>query len=404
MQDQVEFIKINQGFIWRYKLFTEEILGTYRGWHQFEQKRYGNAIIDFDLSPSKHVIHFNSRTEIIKQLEGLSSNISNDTNLEFFLKKKLKASIYFLYAFLGENIPFNEYIYNTLGVNPIIFDENVIKDAFERVEKNLCELGIHFSPEYQEKYRDLCVLKNVDGIKSTTEDSIHRWAKLLSQYIDIPPLVNLNIMFTNVDAYWANWISASIEKGFELKVNLNPRIIYLYGSPSILTATHEYCAHVIQGQIWLQNIINGVLNEACGFTTVHGPEQFAIEGLAETLTFILAKDEDITLHERLSRELIRYRNIVNNNIHCMINTGTPYQEVFLYARKHFPFDQDIRIEDNIRDRSVNPLFRVYQYVYGISQNYFEKILDLPHEKQKSILNTVYSKPVIKQQLDSIIEQ
>lgn len=380
----------------------EAIIRTYRGWDSFEKRTTNSEIIDFDLAKNQEEFVFETRTQILERLEEIERNISGESYEEVYLKKKVHASIYYLYACLGERIPFDEYIENTLGISPMYFGDKEIENLRDKIEGILSQFGIQFKIEDKQKYEENFLITNHDSLIDRFNNSVKFWSERLKKYIDFPEKAMLKMEFVNIDASWANWISVSLKKGFELKINLHPRKLssYSIGYPSFL-ASHEYCAHIIQGQIWEQNILSGKLKDVCAFTTVHGPEQLGTEGLGEVLSFILARDEEITIEENLARQMHKHFEMVKNNIHIMINKNVAYKDVLNYGKDMLPFESELGLEKLISEKSNNPLSRVYQYSYGIGEYYLEKILDYPFEKQKQILNELYNKPLVKEQIDEI---
>ena len=380
-----------------------EIIATYRGWDALEKSLYGSEIIDFDLTRIKKKKDFFSRSEILKNLEELQSETLVSDWVSEFASKRLKASIFYLRACLGEVIPFSEYIENTLGIIPEIFPDSYLDKSLEKLNLACQNLGFEYSSVYKEKYESICVVQDDTLIRNNIESNIVKWAEKLDKYVTISCKKPISISFTSVDAYWANWTSGSLDNGFLLKINLHPRIKYSRGSLSML-ALHEYCAHLIQGMNWLELSAHGKLDDVCSFTTVHGPETFLTEGLAESLSYALIDNEDeLDFHELLSQCLMRYKNLVNHNVHYMINQGCSFNEVMNYCKARSPFDSDIKIEKEIQDRSLKPLNRVYQFVYGVSQDYFlEKFVDFDEVSKRKCLLSLYQRPYTKSQLDVLM--
>lgn len=382
---------------------VKDIIRTYRGWDEFEKGFSKNEIIDFDLTPSTDTTKWTSRIEILEYLRNLYRQLKPEDQEQAFLKAKINASIFFLRASLGEQIPFEKYIENTLGVTAALFEQTEIEEVKERIAKLLAEVGIKLRPEDKARFEEIYVMYDPQLIRSKIEEAVSRWLLKLQSFIEVSPLMDVKTDFVSEDAYWANWVSVSIKDGVKFKINLHPRIRYLKGSPTIL-AVHEFCGHIIQGQTWIQQIKSGHMNEACGLITVHGPEAFVTEGVASILIRLLVPDEELSNDEKLTREFITYRNHVYNNAHYMINTGVSFDEVYRYMADYLPFDSAYKIESEIRDRSINPLLRAYQYSYGISEKYFMRILKLPFLKQKEILQTLYRKIFTKNQIDLMFQQ
>jgi hypothetical protein len=378
-----------------------ELLGLYRGWHALERRSGGPEMIDFDLSTGTDAVEFASRSQVLLALESYGRSLTGDDLVSEFNRDRVQASIYYLNACLGEQIPFAEYVRSTMGVTPQKFSEVQLLDSFDRVDTLLQEIGLKFCTQHKEQYAAQCLIQDKTTVKDQINDQLTQWLDRLGKLIPVPPLNHVAVSFAEVDAYWANWVSGTVQDGFGLQVNLHPRITYLKGTPSLLAA-HEYCGHLIQVQQWALNVASGTIDPSYGFTTVHSPEAFMMEGLADVLVYILADDAALNFDQRLARELTWHSRLVSNNVHYLINTGHHFGDVFQYYRRYCPFLDDRTIESSIRDRSQNPLGRTYQYVYGIALDYFRQLLEgKTRDRQRAILQTLYHQPYTKTQLDRL---
>ena len=187
-----------------------------------------------------------------------------------------------------------------------------------------------------------------------------------------------------------------------LTVNLHPRGRIYDGIPQIL-AYHEIAAHAVQMSSWLQRIDQGDLHPIYGITTVHGPEQFISEGLAQTITDILLKDSELPIQALMAREYERYRLMVYNNAHIMINEQGAIEEALADVSQQLPFESTLSIEAELKDRSSNPLLRSYQYVYSVSEDFFLKnVAPLSPDQKKILLPIIYREPLTRQSLQDLL--
>jgi hypothetical protein len=378
-----------------------DIVALYRGWHALERRLGGADIVDFDLSTGTDAVEFTSRNQVLLALESCARSLTGEGLVSEFSRDRLRASIYYLNACLGEQIPFVEYVQSTMGVTPQKFSEVQLLDSFDRVDTLLQEIGLKFCPKYKSQYEAQCLIQDKTTVKDHINDQLKQWLDRLGNFITVPSLNHVAVSFAAVDAYWSNWVSGSVREGFALQVNLHPRINYLKGTPALLAA-HEYCGHLIQVQQWALNVASGAIDPSYGFTTVHSPESFMMEGLADALVYILADEAELDFDQRLARELTWHSRLVSNNVHYLINTGHHFSDVFHYYRRYSPFLDDRTIESSIRDRSQNPLGRTYQYVYGIALDYFRKLLEgKAIAQQRTMLQTLYHQPYSKTQLDRL---
>ena len=381
---------------------TRAIVGVYRGWEALEQRLTGEArtILDFDLAPAQDSRPYSSRADVLRDVERLRDQVQPADDEGEFLRAKLYASAVYLRTLLGETIPFDVYVEEILGVKPFLFTEAELDAARQRVIALLERDGIEYRAEDREKYEALHRLTESAEVRARVEGSRDVLMQRLAALIPVPPLDDVTVEFANEDRYWSAWVSGSLSEGMKLRINLHPRITYLKGAPAVLAA-HEYCGHIVQAQVWRGRIAAGEMNQAVGLTTVHGPEQFLMEGLAQIIERVLLDPATISREEALALEASTYSNMVSTNLHVLVNTGVSPDEVYAYARARLPFASDLKLRSEIRDRGQNPLFRVYQYVYGISEHYFMQLLAFPLAKQRTILQACYAHAQTKPQLDRL---
>jgi hypothetical protein len=116
-------------------LCTDKIIAVYRGWHNFERAHDGAEIVDFDLTEMKTADSFESREEILAALISLAEQLDTNSHEGEFLHDKVKASIAYLRAVLGQPIPFDEYIRDTLGVSITVFSDQELLAPRNRVKE-----------------------------------------------------------------------------------------------------------------------------------------------------------------------------------------------------------------------------------------------------------------------------
>src|SRR5262249_36125999 len=139
------------------------------------------------------------------------------------------------------------------------------------------------------------------------------------------------------DAYWKNWISGNLSSHqIGLRINCHPRHSWYVGAAETLVL-HEYCGHAVQMINWHRRIERKELPEFAGILTVHCPDQFTLEGLAEALAHFLP-DESVRLEPKsiVLRALHDYSLMVMNNMHIMANEESEVA-ASTYATSRLPF-------------------------------------------------------------------
>lgn len=149
---------------------------------------------------------------------------------------------------------------------------------------------------------------------------------------------------------------------------------------------------------WHRRIEEEHLPGFLGMLTVHFPDQFLLEGLAESLAFVLpSRGQQLESSSLMLRELHRYYLLVMNNAHIKANEGNG-EDAAKYALERLPFTNRNVVEKEIRDRSQNPLFRSYQYVYGIAkESFLAAFAQLSFEQKWSLLSVVYERSMTADQ-------
>ncbi len=380
----------------------DELVALYRGWDQLERKLNpdGPAIIDFDFAKNSTMfLEFTTRLEVLTKLQQLKSILPPTM---CFLHARLSASVCYLRALMGQQFPFDSYIALTMELEPYRFTEEAIQRQKDKVITLLTSLDVQFDHSALEDFERRFLLTNEDEISTklyrARDDAFER----LSAFISIPPIPQMTIRFQKENAYWQNWISGLTDE-ITLTVNLHPRGRIYDGIPQLL-AYHEICAHAVQMASWLQRINHGDLHPIYGITTVHSPEQFIAEGLAQTITDILLEDSELPIQSLMAREYERYRLMVYNNAHIMINTQQSIETALTYVSQNIPFETASSIEDELRDRSYNTLLRSYQYVYSVSEDFFlRNIVSLNLSKKKILLPIIYREPLTRQSLQNVLK-
>jgi hypothetical protein len=378
---------------------TERIIAVYRGWHNFERAHEGPEIIDFDLTEMDTVDSFESREEILAALTNLAEQLDINSHEGEFLRDKLKGSIAYLRAVLGEPIPFDEYIRHTLGVSLTAFPDPELLAARNRVDELLADFGLRFTSEYKEDFERTLTISDPEQIKRGITEHQEFWLARLRDYgVPAPNRVPVKVEFVKVDAYWSNWISGSAADGITLRLNIHPRKKYEVGRPLML-CLHEICGHALQMTLWKDLIGQGAINAACGLTTVHTPEAFVCEGLGQTVADFLADEVDFPREFWLSRRLQYYTLMVLHNAHLMIYDSVPIEEIIEYARIRLPFTSPDVIGAEIRDRATDPLYRTYQLTYAAGEHMISTLTgNLTAEQKRLLLSELYSTPMTPQQL------
>ena len=138
--------------------------------------------------------------------------------------------------------------------------------------------------------------------------------------------------------------------------------------------------------------------------TVHTCEQFQLEGLAQTVAFLVAEDGDIPETLAVELRLRFYHNALINNAQIEIDAGHPIDEVIPQLLDVAPFLTKLKALSDLRDRQRRPLDRAYMFVYSPSQRKFLAARALSPPSRREFLFRMYTQLWTPSQIDTILHE
>jgi len=365
-----------------------KLLNFFYQWHNFEKQNNIN-IIDFDLvQQNKNIpIAFNNRNDVEKQLLKLIDeyNIIPDKNEVIF--SKLIACKYYLSALQGRKCSFIEYVTNTMGVVPRKFPIKILENQLKTTTDAYKVIGYDYKKISLEKYEHENELTQ-EEIELTFKKFRNNILPKVIKWLGLQIKLKYKIKFVDIDTYWMNWISTNENGEILLQYNLNNRHKWLKGSTEYLVF-HEICAHALQALSWKNQIINKRLSPLIGLTTIFSPEQFFLEGIAESLYYFYPLNP-FSNYGLVSLHTDHLYWLVMNNAHIMINSGKSMNKIIQFIKKYLPTKKEEEIEKNLKERVNDPLFRTYQYIYGIALYYHKLIAGkLTNKQRKQYVLDIY---------------
>lgn len=367
-------------------------------------------VLDFDYCPREDLANleppFENRLEALKHLEDIRAKLAEiDTtslcNAEFLIDK-LGGSVAFLRALMGERIPFAPYLRATMGIYPEPAPEEELEMIRAELERRFSKLGIPFSPEGKRDFDRFVVLNNTSQFEETLRSEASRWVACLQQRIGLTTLPSYEIEMVNEDAYWANWIDGSIDRPIRLRINTHPRITFLRGGETGY-AVHEIGGHALHVLELDAARRSGGVDGAALNLTVHSCEQFQLEGLAQTVMYLVAEEGEIPETLELDQQLRAYHADLSNNAQIDIEAGYPIDGVAEQLLRQAPFLSPLKVLSDLRDRMRHPLYRAYMYVYAPSRRKFLGALALPAGLRRDFLLQMYTKLWTPDQIDTMLK-
>lgn len=370
----------------------QKLLEFYYKWNKFEKKN-NIDIIDFDLlqQGDQYSEEFCNREEVLETLLKLIEEYKKLKDKNLFIESKLEAALYYLNALMGKKSTFKEYIEKTMGLTPIFIPETVLNEQKEKTQEAYKELGYSWNEQGIEKYKRDNLL-NTDDIEKTfikfKDNTIPKVLDWLGLNMDL----QYETSFVDLDVYWMNWISTDNIGQIHLQYNINKRHKWVKGSTEFLVL-HEICAHAIQVNCWKSNIQKNKIEPFIGLTSVFTPEQFSMEGIAGSL-FYFYPTNPFSIYGLISLHSNHLHWMVWNNAHIMANEGEKTETVIDFIQTYLPELSEESIKKMIKEKTEDPLFRTYQYIYGIALYYNKLISEKLNSEEKrnyvlDIFNNVY---------------
>ncbi len=410
--------------------------GVLRAWYVMQgQKRH---VIDFDLSgetPELGVLAVAYRnnptkqqqTLIIDQLSALSSNaglLLNESRshsvvlsdqgehaLEF-TSAQLNASLWYARKLRGDAMSTLDYIENTQDY-PQSEASKEILDVHKKIIDQLFEAaGITDSSEKGFlKWREEHSLSEEEAISMLEEEStesIRQKNKFLGRKIE----PSFAIIPVHLNEYFWVWIDTDKKTGeFVMQQNFGTESRpkpWTRGKVEEL-AKHEGGQHASR-MAMRRHMINDrrAMSPFFGLTTVHGPEQIVEEGSAQALALLLpGAFEKLSPEGRLQVYLSLYKQMVYGNAHLRINAEEPIsKDQFInYVKSHMPWEPVAEIEEQIKERTENPLKQTYLRAYAEGAKIFLVVSDMLSDAgKKTLLGTLDLKPYTAKQLLKLVNK
>lgn len=391
---------------------SREAIAVYRGWDALEKNLPESQrveVIDFDLVPEiQDTEHFENRREVLARILELRDSIEVIDETSEFLQAKLCASGHYLRALEGEQFEFYEHVRAMLGITPELIPEDAIGQQQAIVVDLLGGLGVP-SEDGQPVKQAFSAFEKAVRIY---EEEAAVQAELAEQRF-LPTVLSLlgmealqvshqPIEFVRERAYWRGW-SSGTRGSFLLRYNFHPNHLWRQGDMEFLTL-HEVCGHFVHAASLAREIQEGRLDPFIGITVVHDPHGFMGEGIADAMSYFFPKNIRLSPYGVLACEQYKWRDYLNNNAHILVNMGWPEGRLLRYLLSN-PFTPRRSAALNLDRWRTSPLFRAYQYAYGISRKYHERFAaDLTHEQKIAYLRWAFTRYVTPRRVIEYLEE
>jgi hypothetical protein len=372
-------------------VLDREFVSVFRGWHTLERNlKSGIEPIDIDLAdPAIHAFEYRSRQAVLDSVEHLISRLP-PTEPVLVAHAHAAAEVVGNLDRGGRCESVRDYVRATVQVPIWKIPDEQIERSRNNVVRALHELSEGASLQNLPIDPDPSA-----SIRAALQEGKQLWNQLLELFnvsAHDPPF---RLQVDRSPAYWKSWINGSLADGLVIRFNETPRRPYYVGD-ALSLVLHEIIGHAFQMTLRTGLIRSGVLCNAHGITGVFGPEQFAFEGLAQTVPDwaealkLLAPSNSL----RFARVYEQLRVFTYHNANCLLMDGAPPDHVGDFVSGILPGEPPEAIRRELDDRMQHPLLRAYLFVYGLSDLMFsDAIKETPPDQLMTSVYRWYAKPI-----------
>jgi hypothetical protein len=346
-------------------------------------------IVDFDVTGAAATEEFATEGDALPALEALRAECAPGS----FLERRLRGHTAYLRARLGEPASdFAAYIDATQAVPTAPIPEAVIDGRRALAEHSLRRAGTSFGPRVEYELEALDGVVSIDSLPAAFRDADAALRPELEQALGHPLELEYDTGFIDDDGWWTYWADTAGGR-FRLRFNRRGKASLTDAEVRQFTA-HEVLGHFGQVHAYAQRIAAGELPLSAGITTVHTLEQFAFEGVAQTLPLWLRPPEEI---DRLLLARIRLTHLcalVEHNAHLMVNSGESPERTAQYMLERLPHYQPERVRADLAARADDPLDRSYRFVYPAAIDTMVSATErLGSGRRRDMLRRLYAGPI-----------
>lgn len=370
----------------------------YRRWaaHELTLGKEASPVLDFDYAPvedSDVSAPFVSRLAALEAVETLITRLTalpeNDFSNHEFLRLKLNGSAVYLRTLLGERVSFHRCIESALGITPLPVPPHRLEQLGEAAKAQVATAGFRWASADLQRFQAAMAFGDLAGFGDSLREAARNWVDRVQRTLGIELEPRYRIETVAVDEYWHNWIEGVLGQDILLRINTHPRSKF-YKGDEVRLAAHEIAGHAMQMSALSEERQRGRLESCLLNTAVHTLEMFQFEGLAQSVLHLFATDDELPPEVLLSEALHRFHLAVINNAQCAIEAGEPIDRILRDVQAAAPLLDPLSFSSDLRDRSKNPFFRAYVFVYAPSLETFLHARELPHAEKLRFLREMYT--------------
>lgn len=371
----------------------DDVETTIRAWNAHELSRGAPAALDFDFHPIEGESPAPvDRLTTLYRLQELAEEADEPAVLQ-----RISADTAYLRAVLGERQDLDAYVRATQGCPAAGWPAEYVtakgEVARRCVEARGVEWGATTAEDLAETEGRIDAEAAPEAIRRAAED----YEPVIREATGSDAAYELTIEKAAVDAYWAYWLDGA---GQRVRLRLNMPKATFTKVQARQFALHEVLGHGLQG---------ASISAHCAthevpwvrLSSVHGPQQVLLEGLAQTFPlFVAPDDEALVTRVRLDH----YIQLVRSELHLMVNAGAPVEECTDHARARVPWWNNAQIAGTLADRSTDPLLRTYMWAYVAGIDWFTQLAEAEGATIRQVLRAAYRAPLTPAELQTLWPQ
>jgi len=371
----------------------DDVETAIRAWNAHELSRGAPAALDFDFHPTDDDPPAPAdRLTTFHRLQELAAETGEPAVLQ-----RIGADLAYLRALMGERQDLDAYVLATQGCPAAGWPAEYVtvkgEIARQCVEARGVRWGSTTAADLAETEGPIDAEAAPDAIRQAADE----YEPAVRQATGADASYELTIEKAVVDAYWAYWLDGA---GQRVRLRLNMRNASFTKVQARQFALHEVLGHGLQGA----GISAHCATEDVPWvrlSSVHGPQQVLLEGLAQAFPLFVAHDDDaLTTRVRLDH----YIQLVRSELHLMINAGSPVEECTDHARSRVPWWSNSRIAGTLADRSTDPLLRTYMWAYAAGIDWFTNLADADEATIRQVLHASFRAPLTPAELEALWPQ
>lgn len=368
------------------KDLQENIVGSYRGLRRLLGKRFKDNFV-----LSNRIIKYNNLEEALSDFTNYEKILLDRKDNNEYILKKVTATKYYIMSLLNYNIPYEEYMENTIGVTVKTTSQNIIDDIVKDVKTKLEQLKIIYTKkEIYEKFYSFSM--NKEDLKEYLTKELKRQKSIVESYLELEFNDECIIEFVDEEVPYGYYLNIGEDK-YILNVNINMDNSRFNKASLIYAIAHEIYGHAMQLSYWNKFIKEGIINEICGCEEDYGPEIIQLEGVGESIVYFVFKDE-IDLEMEVELLLDKLHHLVQNNSYIMFNSGYPLEECVNYYCDNYILGDREFVKKRILLSKEDSFYRANLYSYGSSLITFINISEeLNLNKGKEFFRQMYLQPM-----------